>query len=105
MSRSRLSDCHRTGSVRRCESFGQRTVQLHYSKEPIMIFRLSAIDGLPCRRSKTRIETEFMNFMNQNNEIVTQDLTKGFVDHGSIGLGSQAVTKFALHHAEGRFDV
>ena len=43
--------------------------------------------------------------MNENDQVVTDDFAKGFVDHRSIGLGTKAVTKFALHHTEGRFDV
>ena len=54
---------------------------------------------------KHRINPEFVNLMNEYRQVVTQDLAKSFVDHRSIGLGAQAVTKFALHHAERGFNV
>jgi hypothetical protein len=54
---------------------------------------------------KHRLDSEFVNLMNQNHKIVTKDFAKGLVDHGSIGLGTKAVTKFSFHHREGRFEV
>jgi hypothetical protein len=57
------------------------------------------------REREIRLNPKFMNLMNEHRQVVTQDLAQGFVDHRSIGLRTKTVTKFALHHAEGRFDV
>lgn len=46
-----------------------------------------------------------MNFVNENNQVVAEDFAKGFINHCGISLRAKAVTKFALHHAEGRFHV
>jgi hypothetical protein len=50
---------------------------------------LRILRGSPsrCRRSVIRQfgnDSQFVHFMNKNNQVVAQDLTKGFIDHGSI---------------------
>ena len=46
-----------------------------------------------------------MRFVNQNDQIMTQNLTKSFVNHRNVGLAPQTVPELALHHAERGFDV
>lgn len=46
-----------------------------------------------------------MSFVDENYEVMTQHLTKRFVDHSNVRLGPQAVPKLALHHGERGFDV
>jgi hypothetical protein len=43
--------------------------------------------------------------MNDYDEIMTENLTKCFVDHRNVGLAPQIVAEFPLHHAKGGFDV
>jgi hypothetical protein len=38
--------------------------------------------------------------MDQNNDIVTENLTKRFIQHGGISLAPQSVSEFPLNHAE-----
>ena len=46
-----------------------------------------------------------MHLVDQHNQIVTQNLTKRFVDHGNVSLTAQAISEFSFHHAERGFDV
>ena len=46
-----------------------------------------------------------MNLMNEHDQVVTENLAKGFVDHRSIGLRAKAVTNFGFIIAESAFDV
>jgi len=46
-----------------------------------------------------------MYFMSQDYEIMTEHLTKRFIDHGGIGLAPQRVAELPFHHGKGRFDV
>ena len=43
--------------------------------------------------------------MNVNDQIMTKDLAKGFVDHRSFGFGPERISEFPLDHAESRLDV
>jgi len=43
--------------------------------------------------------------VNENDKIMTQYLTKRFVDHRSIRFAAKAVAKLPLHHAESGFDI
>lgn len=43
--------------------------------------------------------------MNKYDEVMTENLTKRFVDHRNVGLASETVTKVPLHHAESGCDV
>ena len=49
---------------------------------------------------ENRVDTQLVGFMNQDDQVMAQYLTKRFVDHGSIGLAAQRVAELALHHAE-----
>ena len=44
-----------------------------------------------------------MNLVNENDKVVTKDFVKGFGDHRSIGLGTQAVTAFSTFNHLRRF--
>jgi hypothetical protein len=57
------------------------------------------------RSEQHRLDSQFMNFMDKHDEVMTENLAKGFVDHCSISLGAQTVSKFSLQHTEGGFDV
>ena len=56
-------------------------------------------------RPKHRVYTKFAHFVDENDKVVTENLTKRFVDHRRLRLASQTVAKFPLHHAERRFDI
>src|SRR5260370_13289961 len=43
--------------------------------------------------------------MNENDKIMTQYLTKNFVDHRNVSLAKQAVAELSLHHGERGFNV
>jgi hypothetical protein len=51
------------------------------------------------------LDSKFAGLVNQNDQIMAQDFTKRLVNHCNIGLASKAVIEFALHHAEGEFNV
>src|SRR5258708_953894 len=46
-----------------------------------------------------------MCFMDENDKVMTEYLTKNFVDHSNIGLAPQAVSELSLHHRERGLDV
>lgn len=56
-------------------------------------------------RPEHRLYAQFAHFMNEHNEVMTENFTERFVDHRHVGLAPQAVTKLALHHGERRFNV
>src|SRR5260370_42338855 len=46
-----------------------------------------------------------MCFMDENDKVMTEYLTKNFIDHSNIGLAPQAVAELSLHHRERGLDV
>jgi hypothetical protein len=46
-----------------------------------------------------------MGFMNDYDEIMTENLTKRFVNHRNVRLAPEPVTEFPVHHAERAVDV
>ena len=60
-----------------------------------------------CRLSlpKHGINSEFVHFMNQDNEIVAEHFAQGLVDHSYVRLAAKAISEFPFHHAKRRFDV
>ena len=46
-----------------------------------------------------------MHFVDENDKIVTQNLTKRFIDHRRIALAANAIAELAFHHAECGFDI
>ena len=55
--------------------------------------------------SKHRVDSELVHFVDKNHQVMTEHLTKRFVDHRNIGLAAQPVAELPLHHAESRFDI
>ncbi len=51
------------------------------------------------------VDTEFVNFVNEYDQVVTKNLAQDFVGHCCIRLRPHAVTELPLDHAEGRLDV
>jgi hypothetical protein len=43
--------------------------------------------------------------VNENDKVMTENFAERFIDHRDVGLAPQAISEFALHHGERRFDV
>jgi hypothetical protein len=52
-----------------------------------------------------RLDAQLVNGLNETAHVVTENLTKDFVDLPRLRLTAEAFTELALNHAEGRFDV
>ena len=54
---------------------------------------------------KNRVDSEFVHFVDENDEVMREHLTKRFVDNSNVRLATQAVPKLAFHHAERGFNI
>jgi hypothetical protein len=54
---------------------------------------------------KNGIDAEFVHFVNEDYQVMTQNLAQRFIDHRHIGLAAQGVAELPLHHRKGRFDI
>jgi hypothetical protein len=54
---------------------------------------------------KLRIDFQFVDGLNQAADVMTENLTKGFVDLSGRGLTAKRVTELRFDHVEGGFDV
>ena len=44
-----------------------------------------------------RVDAEFVHFVDEHHQIMTEHLAKRFVDHRGVGLTAQRVSEFSLH--------
>jgi hypothetical protein len=51
------------------------------------------------------VNAEFVHFVDEHYEVMTEHLTQRFVDHRHVGLTAKRVAKFTLHHRERGFHV
>ena len=56
-------------------------------------------------RPEHRINSQFVHFVNQDNEIVAEYLAQSLVDHRNVRLAAKAIAEFPLHHAKCGFDI
>src|SRR5205807_1146028 len=49
---------------------------------------------------KYRVNAQLVHFVNENDDVMTEHLTKRFVDHRNIRLAPQVVSEFPFNHAE-----
>jgi len=61
--------------------------------------------GPRCLCRKICFDAKFFGLVNEHDKIMTENLTKRFVDHCGIRLTAKAVAKLALNHAESGFDI
>ncbi len=54
---------------------------------------------------KRRVDSQFMNRLNQDAQIVAEDFAESLVDLGGQGLAAKSLPKLCLDHAEGGFDI
>lgn len=54
---------------------------------------------------EARFDTEFIDGLNETAHVVTQNLTKDFVDAPHFRLTAEPFTELALNHAERRLDI
>ena len=64
-----------------------------------------ALNDLYGLRPKHRINPEFEHFVDENDKVMRENFAERFVDHRHVGLASQTVSEFTLHHGERGFDV
>lgn len=59
------------------------------------------------RRScpKSRFDSKLVHLVNQDNDVMTEYLAQRLIDHRGVGLATQEVAEFSLHHAECAFGV
>lgn len=67
-------------------------------------FRLSRLLNRGVR-PKNRFDSKFVHFVNEHHKVMTENLTKRFVDHRGVALAAKIVSEFPLHHGKRGFDV
>ena len=54
---------------------------------------------------KNGVNSEFVHFVNQDNEVVAEHFAQRLVDHRNVRLAAKPVSEFPFHHGERRFYV
>jgi hypothetical protein len=67
--------------------------------------RIRERQELGCITPEYRVDAQLAHFVDENGKIMTQYFTERFINHRNVGLASETVAEFPLHHAESGFDV